>query len=62
MSKKTKTPIYDQLIINWWNNMKENDRIFLMKYNKTYYVLNRTIEKSYEMIKNLYNKFGNSLK
>ena len=62
MSKKIKTSIYDKLIINWWNNMKEIDRVFLMKYNKTYYVLNRTIEHSYEMIKNLYNKFGNSLR
>jgi len=42
--------------------MKEIDRVFLMKYNKTYYVLNITIEHSYEMIKNLYNKFGNSLR
>lgn len=62
MSKKIKTPIYDKIIINWWNNMKEIDRVFLMKYNKTYYVLNITIEHSYEMIKNLYNKFGNSLR
>jgi len=62
MSKKIKTPIYDKIIINWWNNMKEINRVFLMKYNKTYYVLNITIEHSYEMIKNLYNKFGNSLR